>query len=332
MTGYFRASAAYMVLSFLLVGVVHGDLPRLLSDVQLSFAVSSVVAGALVAAVAPWLALVLVACCLVVGWREMVGRARPVMLALLGTICLQAGFSILKNAIPDIVPYYADPFLARLDAVLHGGVDPWVLAHGLWRPEAVQPWLRAYMGIWSIPAMLFVAFVVATDGRAERVSRYVWLYFGAWLGLGTLAALGGASVGPVFHDRLLGGDRFADLVAALAASGVAGSEIGVLQDLLWQRYVQGGVDPGLGISAFPSMHVAIATITALYLAERSPWLAVPGWGFLALILFLSVYTGYHYAVDGYASVICIIVANRGLLRKKVARGGGVTIATVEKVV
>jgi hypothetical protein len=269
----------------------------------------------------------------VAGSRGAVSRVGPILLAVAATICLQAGFSFFKNAIPEIVPYYADPMLARFDAWLHGGVDPWVWAHGLWPPAAVLPWLRAYMDVWAVPAVLFAVLLAAVDSDAERVRRYLWLYFGSWLVLGNLMALGLSSVGPVYYDRLIdGAARFAGLSQALVQSGVAESGIGVLQEALWQRYLRGGVDPGLGISAFPSMHVAVAALCALYLTERSPWLALPGWGFVAVIQFLSVYTGYHYAIDGYVSVLVLIVANRAFRRKKVAREGGVTIATCGKVV
>ena len=62
---------------------------------------------------------------------------------------------------------------------------------------------------------------------------------------------------------------------------------------------------GGGISAFPSMHAAMATLWAGYLVERSRWLAPIGLGFLAVILYLSVYTGWHYAVDGIASIAVV---------------------------
>lgn len=74
------------------------------------------------------------------------------------------------------------------------------------------------------------------------------------------------------------------------------------------------IELGLGISAFPSMHVAIAALTALYLTERSRWLAPVGVVFLGVIFFMSVYTGYHYALDGYFSIAAVLLGNRLLVR------------------
>jgi membrane-associated phospholipid phosphatase len=51
------------------------------------------------------------------------------------------------------------------------------------------------------------------------------------------------------------------------------------------------------------MHVASATLIALALRSWRRWAGVIGWAFVALVLFGSVYLGWHYAVDGYASII-----------------------------
>lgn len=50
----------------------------------------------------------------------------------------------------------------------------------------------------------------------------------------------------------------------------------------------------------PSVHVAIATLNAFYLARLNRWLGVAGWAFAIFILFGSVYTGWHYAAPAVA--------------------------------
>ena len=127
-------------------------------------------------------------------------------------------------------------------------------------------------------------------------------------------AMLGSSVGPVFYDRLLGGDRFAELTVALQSSGMTQSAIGSIQEALWRRFETGGIDIGHGISAFPSTHVSVATIAAIYLCERSRWLAPVGFGFLGITLFMSVYTGYHYAIDGYFSIAAVFAGNWLLIK------------------
>ena len=55
----------------------------------------------------------------------------------------------------------------------------------------------------------------------------------------------------------------------------------------------------------PSMHVAFVTLNAFFLSGFGRRWAVAGWSFAALILFGSVYTGWHYAVDGYLSILVV---------------------------
>ena len=242
----------------------------------------------------------------IIGWRSFVTNIHLVVYAILGSIFLQLGFTFFKSTIPMIVPFYADPWFANFDQWLHGGYDPWELVHWAGQYLPVDRLLPAYLWIWSIPAVALILIIAVTDRDQARTIRFVVLYLACWLVLGNVIALAGSSVGPVYYDALLGGDRFAGLHAALAESDITNTSIGRIQKFLWAAYAERGVALGSGISAFPSVHVGIATITALYLAERSRWLAVPGYAFLAVILFLSVYTGYHYAIDGYFSILFIV--------------------------
>ena len=182
----------------------------------------------------------------------------------------------------------------------------------------------AYLKVWSIPAIGLPILIVLTDSDRARMIRFLWLFFGSWFVLGNVIALIGSSVGPVYYDRLMGGDTFAGLTAALKSSGISDGPIGEIQNALWARYVGGGLDLGLGISAFPSMHVAVATITMLYLWERSKWLRVPGVLFLLSIDFLSVYSGYHYAVDGYFSFAALLLGN-WVLKRRMAPAADATL-------
>ncbi len=323
MSTLLRYITLYTMAMIGLAAWIYSDFVRLATDAT---ATSVVAANMMMGAIVPLLPLVPVAL-LVIGWRRVRERLLPMVLVLIASILLPIGFSFAKNAIPELVPYYADPALTQLDYWLHFGHDPWSLAHGLVRAtvgaETAVHWLVAfYLPVWSVFAIAFPVIVCLTDPDEARARRYIWLFFGAWVVLGNLLALAGSSVGPVFYDRLLGSDRFAALDAAIQSSGLAASAIGNIQGLLWDRYLGGGFDLGLGISAFPSMHLAVATITALYLVERSRWLAPVAIGFVVFTLFGSIYTGYHYAIDGYVSIVLIWLANRYLRAGAVASGEG----------
>ena len=242
---------------------------------------------------------------LVTGFRTFLSNAHLIGYAVFGSVLLQVGFSFLKCTIPMVVPFYADPALAAFDKWLHGGVDPWVVVHDWAQFLPLHELLPFYLTVWAVPAIALALIIAVSDRDPERTARFLILYVGCWVILGNVVALAGSSAGPVFYDALLGGDRFAGLHVALKESGVLDTRIGLVQRYLWAGYTEQGLAFGSGISAFPSVHVGIAAIVALYLAERSRWLALPGFAFLGIILLLSVYTGYHYAVDGYFSVLFI---------------------------
>ncbi|SDW59338.1 phosphatase PAP2 family protein [Litoreibacter albidus] len=235
-------------------------------------------------------------------------RLVPSLYAIWGCLIFAAGFSLFKTSIPFVVPFWADPLMANVDAALHGDIAPWQLAHGL--SEFINPNVVTflYFGLWTLPAVFLPLIIAITDGDHARHKRFLILYALCWVGLGNVLATAFSSVGPVYYDPLLGSTRFADLTVALISSGITDSTLGLVQQNLWLDYSEKSQAIGSGISAFPSVHVGISTVVALYLAERSKWLAPLGLAFLAVIGFISVYNGWHYAVDGYASVIVMVTA------------------------
>lgn len=242
-----------------------------------------------------------------------------VFFGLAAGILMQTGFTLLKATLPSILPFYADPFLAKWDAILHGGLDPWYLANKMSAFVAPEAVMFTYLKIWSPPAIFLPLIICLFDGDAARVKRTIILYVLAWVLIGNVFALAGMSAGPVYYDRLLGGERFGGLANALVSNGQHADILGHIQTGLWEIYI-GKIDLiGPGISAFPSVHVAMATVFAIYLSERSRLLAVIGIGYLVTILFLSVYTGYHYAVDGYFSIIMMVGVWAFLKRKSSVR-------------
>ena len=251
----------------------------------------------------------------ILGPKRCIARLIPLVQVCLAVLAIQTGFLFMKSAIPQLAPFWADPLFARLDQVLLFGNDAWSVAHNL-TPDAITPYFpMIYMPVWFVTAAALPIVIVATDPDPARFNRHAWLFLGAWVVIGNIAATLGSSVGPVFYDQLLGTDRFADLKAALAASGVTDGPIGHVQARLWANQDEVDGIKASGISAFPSVHVAIATITALYLAERFRAIgAAAGAVFLGLILLISVYSGYHYLIDGIVSIVLIWAMDRAIRR------------------
>ncbi len=212
----------------------------------------------------------------VLGPRRCLARLGPLVQVSLAVLAIQIGFLFMKSAIPQLMPFWADPLFARADQLLLFGQDAWTIAHRM-TPDALAAYFPAiYMPLWIIAASALPIIVVATDPNPERIGRYVWLFLGVWVVVGNIAATLGSSVGPIYYDRLLDTARFADLHAALAATGLSDGPIGQLQARLWAAKGDIGGIRASGISAFPSVHVAIAALTALYLTDRF-------WGLGALL-------------------------------------------------
>lgn len=226
-----------------------------------------------------------------------------------------ATFTMLKTSMPFISPFWADPQMAAIDRALHLGIDPWVWTHKFSAFIPAQ-WVNLiYMKAWLVPAMFLPTLLALFDTDRARTRRFLTLYVITWVGLGNILALGFLSAGPVYFDRLYGGDSFAALFPALETAGLLQNTTGQLIDMLWQAYQSQAQLPGSGISAFPSVHVAMATVVALYLYERHRYFALPAAAIIATYQFLSVYQGWHYAIDGYFSILFILALWVALRRR-----------------
>ena len=228
------------------------------------------------------------------------------LLASIGTACFQAGFLVIKTSLPFVLPFFADPTFVKIDKVLHLGADPWVISHS-WGQHLPLEWLAGfYLHGWLTIAIILPIALATLDSDEARVKRILILYASAWIIIGNLLALAGLSVGPIFFDRFYGGDYFADLPGSFLPIGPNMQVIRNAQESLWILYTHFGQSQGTGISAFPSVHVSVATLVGIYLYERSAYLLPFAVIWVAAILYMSVYTGYHYAIDGYASIAFIV--------------------------
>lgn len=230
--------------------------------------------------------------------QRWLGAAPVIVLFFLGI----TAFTTLKVAIPDVVPFYADRVLAALDLRLHG-TDPWAWAHSVVSEPLSAIIFASYGFGWLVQWFGTLLFVAFWNSPARRL-RYLWAFALTTILCGTVLATLLSSAGPIFYDQLYGGDRFAGLQAALAQNGHA-TPVQAYANYLLAAYESGRPELGTGISAMPSMHVAFVTLNALFLTGFGRRWAMAGWSFAALILFGSVYAGWHYAVDGYLSILVV---------------------------
>lgn len=210
-------------------------------------------------------------------------------------------FLPLKVAIPKQIPFWLDRPLTGFERQLFGA-DPWLLLDRLlgW---AALPVDRLY-GLW-LPVQLLVLFAIILEPPSRAKSRALIAYSLAWFLLGICAATLFSSAGPLFYDRLFGGDTFAQLRSTLRArdAWMALAE----SDRMWAAAAGGQPSLIAGISAFPSIHVAVSVW--IYLAARSlaPRAAPFAFAYAIFIWIGSVQLGWHYAADGLAGTIGMLV-------------------------
>lgn len=235
--------------------------------------------------------------------RDLLARGGVRLLLVTGFFCVGlSGFTTLKLSIPHVLPFYADVFLADLDAFLHFG-DPGLWLHALIPDWAQYPLGYLYGPVWFALWFGLMAFIALHPDPLLR-KRYFWSMALTVCLLGSVAATALSSVGPIFYADFIEPTRFAPLMDAIKASAI-GDYMQMASGYLLESYQTGNGAAGTGISAMPSMHLAIVTLNACMLTRLNRLVGLFAWLYVALIQIGSVYLGWHYAVDGYFSIAAV---------------------------
>jgi hypothetical protein len=198
------------------------------------------------------------------------------------------------------------------------GDDAWRIAHRWLGTGWMPAWEWLYTVGWG-GALAFGVALVPLNARLRTVTVFYTAMLATWLVGGFLFAYAFSAGGPVFAHLTdpKHGASFAGLRQVLDHHLSAGSSI-----RLTQRYLSDAFDlhiafKGGGISAFPSMHLATASIYVMA-TRRTLWV-IPAALFWALIFVGSGYFGYHYWVDGLAAAavaaVCWVVTERVLAER-----------------
>jgi len=200
----------------------------------------------------------------------------------------------LKIMLPIAQGFWADPLLADTEKMLLGR-DAWVITHALF--GWATPWIDRIYVTW-MPVKLVTLILVILAPLSVRRARALLSYF-IVMAMGSLGQHLLPSGGPVFYERLGMGNRFADLPIE--------PWVATARDYLWADYIRPHGEIGAGISAMPSMHVAIALWVALVLRSYSGRLQWVGWIWFVTIFIGSVHLGWHYALDSIAAIAIALI-------------------------
>lgn len=237
--------------------------------------------------------------------RERVILALPALAAYSVVI---SAFTSVKSAIGSVNPYNLDPLLAEADRVIHGGYYSWEWLQPVLGFPPVTATIDFAYSLWIFQAYTILALVAAWIEAPDLRRRYLLAFGLTWMLVGTLLAVPMASGGPwfygLFHPELT--DPFQEVRRYLTeTSGYYLITTIAAQQWLRDSFVTPAVEFGAGISAMPSVHVAIAFLQVLlarHIGRRTTLLAS---AYFAVILIGSVHLGWHYAIDGYVSIIAV---------------------------
>jgi hypothetical protein len=245
--------------------------------------------------------------------RWIAGRNWPEILML--RIPLALGFTTaigylyisFKVNIANFAPYTWDHFFAAIDRTLFLGHDPGIFLHQLFPDVGATLIFNMLYLIWFL-AMQMAIFSIAFLPARHPLRLTFLLAFGLnWVVAGVILAILFPAAGPVYMERITGDPMFEPLMELLYRQAETYYIIALeSQEWLWDGYTLAEVAPA-GISAFPSLHLGIATTCAClgFAASRVVgWLATV---FTLGIMISSVHLGWHYAIDGIAGIALAIV-------------------------
>lgn len=198
-------------------------------------------------------------------------------------------YTSVKFTIGKVFPFYADPWLVSLDPYISPPqLLPIILSPIILRTEDLLYFL------W-FPINCYVFTLAAFTLKHRARLQYLVGFVLSWALLGNFVAVAVASAGPCFMADYFDVTPFAEYLNLTETPTVSGAT----QDFLRRAFNAGEMTTGVGISAFPSMHVGIAILNALFLRNFGRAWFFAGATFAVLILISSISLGWHYALDGY---------------------------------
>lgn len=238
------------------------------------------------------------------------------LLLLTALLLFTTMFSAIKTSLPLGHGFSFDMAQADIDKAIHFGTEPWRLLYAVAEHPLVLRLVEANYNVLWFVICYYTLYWICTSPRANGIRvRYVLTWMLSWIVVGNLVAGLWLSAGPVYYGLVTGDtSRFADQLAFLATTAGEPNSAHAFQTYLWHLYSSGNAGIGSGISAFPSVHVAVTTLNALFVSEISRRFGLLLWGYVGIIILSSVYLGWHYAIDGYVAVLLVTAVYWALRR------------------
>ena len=217
-----------------------------------------------------------------------------------------SAFTSYKSIIPAIHQFSWDLSLAKADAFIHGGKQPWQLLQPVFGHPIVTSILSRFYYLWFY-VMYGVLVWQAYSLRDKKLRMQFFLTYAlSWICIGTIAAIIFSSAGPCYYEHMVKTEKILSVllwITFIPQMNLTMSRQLIYRNCFGARY--NGKETGFvkGISAMPSMHLSMSFLFVL-LGWRVNRIAGVLFSIFALIIFIgSIHLGWHYAIDGYTSII-----------------------------
>lgn len=215
-------------------------------------------------------------------------------------------FTSAKNMIPVIHPFAWDPVLSEWDRALHLGRHPWEWLHPLLQMAVVTATISFMYKLWFFNKYVMVIWQAFSLKRPNLRNQFFITMLLSWIINGFVLALIFSSAGPCFYHYF-----YPDLPNPYEAQmnflRQSHEQMEVMDlwsmEYLLMTYKAKTTSLFSGISAFPSMHVSVALMNVLVTWRINRKLGFIFALYLVIIMMGSVHIGWHYALDGYMSLL-----------------------------
>ena len=209
---------------------------------------------------------------------------------------------INKLILTNSIEYTWDSSLATMDSWLLGGHSTWhLVTTWLGHPAIITLLQHCYEG-WFIFQALMMSWMMVSSKRC--IAKRFWLVYSlTWTVLGNGLAVLLASMGPYMFGLVTHADWIGSFTQQL---GVNNPSL-LLQNVMVDQLQQHGHEM-IGISAFPSIHSAMACLmarTSFALGHWSRWFFLI---FAGLVALACMVLGWHYLIDVLAGMfgVCVL--------------------------
>jgi hypothetical protein len=218
-------------------------------------------------------------------------------------------FSSFKQVIPIINNFSWDYQFMKLDYILHFGHHPWeFFRFFLNYPHIIKVIDRLYM-LW-FPILFFSCLWMGWSLRRKLRFQFFINACLDWVILGTFLAIIFSSAGPCYYAKVVNGhpnpydplmSRLTEIHSSMPLFAIK-NQIGI-----WKAYENHVWLPFGGISAMPSLHIAITVLFALVGWRINRYIGILLTAYVLITQIGAVILGWHYAVDGYVSILLTIL-------------------------